>query len=140
MSQENVDIVRHAFAAVNRGDRATAIRYLHPEIVIDATRRVFNPTTYVGMQGIQQWIADTDEVWEQFGLDVSEYIDASDKVVVIGRLVGKGKSSGAGVEQPIAGIWTLREGCIVRGEIGFTDRGEALEVVGLSGQDAHADS
>ena len=34
MSQENVDIVRHAFAAVNRGDRATAIRYLHPEIVI----------------------------------------------------------------------------------------------------------
>ena len=132
MSQENVDIVRHAFAAVNRGDRATAIRYLHPEIVIDATRRVFNPTTYVGMQGIQQWIADTDEVWEQFGLDVSEYMDASDKVVVIGRLVGRGKSSGANVEQPIAGIWTLREGRIVRGEIGFTDRGEALKAVGLS--------
>ena len=131
MSQENVEIVRDAFAAVNRGDRATAIGYLHPEIVIDATRRVFNPTTYVGMQGIQQWIADTDEVWEQFGLDVSEYMDASDKVVVIGRLVGRGKSSGANVEQPIAGIWTLREGRIVRGEIGYTDRGEALEAAGL---------
>src|SRR2546425_12008407 len=79
MSQDNVEVVRSVFAAVNRGDRETAIGFLHPEVVIDATRSVFNPTTYVGMQGIRRWMSDTDEVWEQFGLEVSELIDASDK-------------------------------------------------------------
>lgn len=131
MSQQNVETVRSAFAAVNRGDRETAIGFLDPEVVIDATRSVFNSTTYVGMQGIRQWIADIDEVWGHFGLEVSELIDAGDKVVVIGRLVGRGKASGVHVEQPIAGIWTLRDGHIVRGEIGYTDRTEALGVAGL---------
>ncbi len=94
MSQENVEGVRSAFEAVNRGDRETAIGLLHPEVVIDATRSVFNPMTYVGMRGIRQWMADTDEIWEQFGLEVSELMDVGDRVVVIGRLFGKGKASG----------------------------------------------
>jgi ketosteroid isomerase-like protein len=140
MSQENVEIVRRAFAAVNRGDRETAIGLLHPEVVIDATRRVFNPTTYVGMRGIRQWMADTDETWEQFGFEASEVIDVGDKVVVIGRLFGKGKASGVRVGQPMAGIWTVRDGRIVRGEIGYTDRRVVLKAVGLSEQDAHPDS
>src|SRR2546429_1392684 len=131
MSKENVEIVRSAFAAVNRGDRETAIGLLHPEVVIDATRNVFNPTTYVGMRGIRQWMADTDEIWEQFGLEVSELIDVGDRVVVIGRLFGKGKASGVRVGQPIAGIWTVRDGRIVRGEIGYTDRRVVLKAVGL---------
>jgi ketosteroid isomerase-like protein len=131
MSRENIEVVRSAFAAVNRGDRETAIGFLHPEVVIDATRSVFNPTSYVGMQGIRQWMVDTDEVWRHFGLEVSELIDAGDKVVVIGRLVGRGKASGVKVEQPIAGIWTVQDGRILRGEIGYTDRGEALEAAGL---------
>jgi ketosteroid isomerase-like protein len=87
------------------------------------------------MRGIRQWIADTDEIWEQFGLEVSELIDVDDKVVVIGRLVGRGKASGVKVGQPIAGIWTLRDGRIVRGEIGYTDRRRVLKAVGLSEQD-----
>jgi hypothetical protein len=51
MSQENVEVVRGVYAATNRGDRERALGFTHPEIVIDATRRVFNPTTYVGMGG-----------------------------------------------------------------------------------------
>jgi ketosteroid isomerase-like protein len=46
-------------------------------------------------------------------------------VVVLGRLTGKGKASGVEVEQPIAGVWTVCDGRIVRGEIGYTSRQEA---------------
>ena len=53
MSQENVGIVRSAFEALNRGDRETAFDFADHEIVVDATRRVFNPTTYVGLQALQ---------------------------------------------------------------------------------------
>jgi ketosteroid isomerase-like protein len=131
MSQEDVEIVRSALTAGNRGDREAGLRFVHPEIVIDATRRVFNPTTYVGMEGVRRWFAEMGEVWEQFRLEHAELLDADDRVVVIGRLVGKGKASGARVGQPIVGLWTVRDRRIVRGEIGYSDRREALEAAGL---------
>jgi ketosteroid isomerase-like protein len=132
MSQENVEVVRTVYTAWNRGDRETALGLAHPEIVIDASRRVFNPTTYVGMEGARRMLADMDEVWEQFHTELDELLDADDRVVVIGRLIGKGRASGVEVEQPIAGVWTVHDGLIVRGELGYTDPKEALEAVGLS--------
>jgi hypothetical protein len=131
MSQENVDIVRSVFSALNRGDLETGLGFADPEIVVDATRRVFNPTTYTGVEGLRQMQADLDEVWEEFRFERFELIDAGDRVVVIGHLRGKGKSSGVEVEQPIAGIWTVRDGRVVRIEIGYTDPREALEAAGL---------
>ena len=132
MSQENVEVVRSAFAALNRGDREAAFGLADPEIVVDATRRVFNPTTYVGPRGIREWASDMDEIWEEFHSEVSEFIDAGDRVVVALRLHGKGKGSGVEVEQSVAGIWTVRDGRIVRIEIGYASPREALEAVGLS--------
>ena len=132
MSQENVEVVREVFAAINRGDRETAFGFADPEIVVDATRRVFNPTTYVGTHGIRAWAADMDEVWDDFRAEVIEFIDAGDSVVVVLRLHGKGTGSGVEVEQSVAGIWTVRNRRIVRVQIGYTDVDEALETAGLS--------
>ena len=67
MSQENVEIARSVYTAWNRGDRETALGFAHPEIVIDASRRAFNPTTYVGKEGARRLFADMDEVWEELG-------------------------------------------------------------------------
>jgi ketosteroid isomerase-like protein len=131
MSQEDVEVVRSALTAANRGDREAALRFVHPAIVIDATRRAVNPTTYVGVEGVRRWFAERSEVWEDFRLEPVELIDAHDRVLVIGRLVGKGKASGAMVGQPVRGLWTVRHGRIVRGEIGYAHRREALEAAGL---------
>ena len=132
MSQENVEVVRSVYTAWNRGDRETALGFAHPEIVIDASRRAFNPTTYVGKEGARRLFADMDEVWEQFHTELDELIDATDRVVVIGRLIGKGRASGVEVEQPIAGVCTVRDGRIVRVELNYTDRRKALKAAGLS--------
>jgi ketosteroid isomerase-like protein len=121
-SVKTVEIVRSALTAGSRGDREAGLGFADHGIVIDATRRVFNPMTYVGIEGARRWFADMDEVWEQFRFESAELIDAGDRVVVIGRLVGKGKASGIEVEQPIAVVWTVRDGRIVRGEIGYADR------------------
>jgi ketosteroid isomerase-like protein len=132
MSQENVEVVRSVYGAWNRGDQETALGFAHPEIVIDASRRVFNPTTYVAKEGARRLFADTDEVWEQFHTELDELTDTADRVVVTGRLIGKGRASGVEVEQPIADVWTVRDGRIIRGELNFTGRREALEAAGLS--------
>jgi ketosteroid isomerase-like protein len=140
MSQENVEFAKAVFEALNRGDREKAICLAHPEIVLDATRSVFNPKTYVGRDGLRQWLADTDDVWEGMHTEQNEVIDAGDRVVVIGRLVGKGKGSGVEVGRPNATVLTIRDGLLIRSETGYTSRREALEAVGLSEQDARADS
>jgi ketosteroid isomerase-like protein len=136
MSRENVEIVRSVYAAWAAGDGEKALGLLHPEITVDATRRVFNPATYVGFEGLRQMFGDTVDVWEEFPFEPLEFIDAGDRVAVVGRLVAKGKGSGVEVDQPIAAVWTVLDGRAVRWELGYTSRTEALEAVGLSEHDA----
>jgi ketosteroid isomerase-like protein len=131
MSQANVEIVRKVFAALNRGDREEAVGLAHPEVVLDATRSVFNPKTYFGKDGLRQWLTDTNEVWDEMHTEQNEFIDAGDRVVVIGRLVGKGKGSGVEVESPNGTILTIRDGLVIRSETGYTSRREALEAAGI---------
>jgi hypothetical protein len=132
MSEENVEIVRRLIAAWHSNEQDTVIGILDPEVVIDATRRLVNPQTYTGIQGMRRMVADRDEVWEEFRMEPDEVLDAGDRVVAVGRWVGKGKGSGIEVQQPVADVFTLHDGRVVRAELGFTDRAEALEAAGLS--------
>lgn len=132
MSQEDIEIVRRALAAFPGGTRDRALALADPEIVVDATQNVFNPATYVGIDGVRQMLTGMDETWEEMRVEPNEFIDTGDRVVVIGTLVGKGKGSGVEVERFNGQVWTLREGLVVRLEVGFTDRASVLEAVGLS--------
>ena len=131
MSQENVEVVRGAVAAWDRGDRQAALAYLDDDVVIDATRRHFNPMTYVGRAGVRQMGSDMDEVWADFRMEVLELIDAGDRVVLVVHAVGRGKASGVEIEMPGAQVMTIRDGRIVRWVIGYADRHQALEAAGL---------
>jgi uncharacterized protein len=131
MSQESVDIVRNVLAAWNRDDHESVLALLDPEVVFDASRRLINPKTHVGTKGRLQMLADRDEVWESFRTEPLEFIDAGDRVVVVGRWVGKGKGSGIEVDQPIAHIFTVHDRRVVRWELGYPGRREAREAVGL---------
>jgi ketosteroid isomerase-like protein len=132
MSQANVEIARKVFAALNRGDREEALGLAHPNVVLDATRSVFNPKTYYGKDGLRQWLTDTNEIWEGMHTEQNEFVDAGDRVVVIGRLVGKGKGSGVEIGSPNGTILTVRDGLVIRSETGYTSRREALRAAGLS--------
>jgi hypothetical protein len=79
MSQENVEIVKASVEAWNAADM-DALGRAHPEIVIDATRRVINPTTYVGIEGLRRMLADMEEIWEEFRVEPLELIDCGDRV------------------------------------------------------------
>jgi ketosteroid isomerase-like protein len=131
MSQENVEIVRRLIEAWNSNEQDEAIAIVDPEVVLDATRRRVNPKTYTGMQGMRRMLADRDEVWGEFRMEPDQVLDAGDRVVAIGRWVAKGKGSGIEVQQPVAHVFTLQDGRVVRVEISAT-RDEALEAARLS--------
>jgi ketosteroid isomerase-like protein len=137
MSQENVEVVRRLIEAWNRNEHGRVVPlervvpFLDPGVIFDATRRIINPKAYAGIEGIRAMLAERDEVWGEFRMEPDEFVDAGDRVVAIGRWVGKGSGSGVEVNQAIADVFTLHGGRVVRCEIGYTDRDEALEAAGL---------
>ena len=68
---------------------------------------------------------------------ISDFIDAADHVLV--RFVWRGTGHGPESNMEVTQLFTVRKGRIFLLEY-FWNHAEALEAVGLSEQDAHADS
>ena len=67
---------------------------------------------------------------------ISLFIDAGDRVAV--RYIWRGAGHGPDLNMEVTLVFTMRKGRIVYKEF-FWDHAEALETLGLSGQDAHAE-
>jgi hypothetical protein len=130
MSRENVEIVRQATYAYNRGAFEEAIVWMDPEIEWDMSRvQVPDPGVYRGFDGLRIFHNSWDESWASLELEPQEFIAAGDQVVSVVRQLGRGRLSGAEVEQSFAQLWTLRDGKIVRMEM-HPNREAALEAAG----------
>ena len=138
MSQENVELARAAFEAWNAGDM-DAERELHdPDIVVRMPEDWPEPGPIVGREALTRWWAQLRETWDADALEViSDFIDVADHVVL--RQIWRGAGYGPDLNLDFTTIFTVRKGRIVFIEY-FWDHAEALEAVGLSEQDAHADS
>ena len=132
MSQENVEMVRRIFDLWNEGrvEPETRPELFDPEVQMDLRGRKFNPAVYDGYDGIDRFVSDVAEVWDQFSIELVEVIDADPHVVSVMQATGRGQGSGIEVEGQMAWVWTLREGRVVRVEGDF-DRASALEAAGL---------
>jgi hypothetical protein len=134
MSPENVEIVRRAYAAFNRGDIdgmvadvALDFEYVPAAGVIPGVMGV-----YRGPEGLKRW---RGAFWDEFDdahIEVHEFVDAGDQVLATDTVQGRGKQSGAEGSWTIWELWTVREGKLVHGQ-GLTSREEALEAAGLKG-------
>jgi ketosteroid isomerase-like protein len=140
MSQENVEIVREAmtlFADARSGNatdeqaRGRLRELISPDIHIDMSRRVFNPGTYDGYEGLRRLGREMQVVWADFTITPERFIDVGDRVVVIEVRRGRGRGSGVEVEQRAGVIWTLRNSRIIGMETDL-DPKAALAAVGLA--------
>jgi ketosteroid isomerase-like protein len=141
MSQENVEIVRQVFESLERRDWDSMAHLFDPNVEQHGTvGGIEEGHVARGLLQVRQvWEKEDDEIWDEHRLEPQEFIDAGDQVVVFQREYQRGKSSGVELVIDTASILDLRGGRIVRMQ-GYMDRAAALEAVGLSEQDAHADS
>ena len=138
MSRENVEIVRRLYAAVARRDSETVLSIYHPEVEWDHTHNdpgltgLMGTSVWHGHEGIRQWSRDWYEAWEQVDASLEEVIDAGDEdVVAVLNYSGRGRTSGIEVSVRMGGVFTIKEGKVVRAAW-FRTRSEALEAAGLS--------
>ena len=136
MSQENVELIRRGI------QRVEAFWALLDEYVVWDLRdrpMLDLDSVYVGRDAVVEASRHYWGTWQDYRLEAEELIDAGSSVVVAVRERGRGKGSGAPFDQRFAQVMTLSRGRIVRWEV-FQDVAGALEAVGLSQEDAHADA
>jgi uncharacterized protein len=129
MSQENVEIVRLVHDRWARGDFAVGADLLAPDFEWHQFPQAVEPGTRRGPE-VAEAFRRMFEIYEDMRVDPREFIEAGDKVVVIGRAFATARGSGMPLDTQIAFVWTVRDGKLVRNEA-FTDRREALEAAGM---------
>jgi ketosteroid isomerase-like protein len=132
MSEENVELVRDAFAAWERGDLEWLDRHTAPEVEIAQPPNLPGTSTYKGKEGMREALRDWPSQWDELRIELIEAAALDQgQVLAMTRQVGRGKGSGVEVEADIAFVLTVRQGVFTRWRM-FTSREEALEAAELS--------
>src|SRR5918992_5665235 len=130
MSQENVEIVRtqvERFKETGETSPETAaedITWHDPPDFPDAQ-------VHHGMDGVIRALGVWSSAWTDWRIELNEYVDAGERVLVRGKQWGRGKDTGVLVEQPLCLVYLLRDGKVVEVRA-FFDDDQALEAAGLS--------
>jgi ketosteroid isomerase-like protein len=128
MSRENVELVREIYEGWLRGEPGD--EHFDPEISMVESSALPGAASAHGIDAVRRYIESFAKHWDDIRFEPEEYLDAGDRVVVLARLVGRGKASGVDVERTWAYVWTLRDGRALRMQ-GYADRAEALRAAGL---------
>ena len=133
MSEENVEIVRNAFAAFDRGDTEHILRLCDEDIVITQPPELPDASSEQhGHRGVLEAFAIWPEQWDDYRIEILKIAAASGgKVFVATRTRGRGKQSGVEVDMEISFAFTVRDGRITELRI-FMREADALEAAGLS--------
>jgi ketosteroid isomerase-like protein len=132
MSRETVDVVRRMCEAFIAGDVGDALDILHVDVIWHGTiGGLEEGRTAHGHDEVIEGFVESLRDWERHSLEVEDYLDAGDRVVVLWHEAGRGKASGVEVETRTAVVYTVRDGEVVEVQ-GYMDRRQALDAVGLS--------
>jgi ketosteroid isomerase-like protein len=109
MPSEGSEFAARVYAAVNARDREAIRALSDPDIVVGTTVEA-----YRGPEAVLDWMDEGDEAFDDFAVDLLEVEEIGEHVVVSMRQRGRGKASGAEVEDRITHVWTVREGRAAR--------------------------
>ena len=130
MSEENVEIVRAALDAYNRGDRDAALKDMAPDFELDMSRSIGPDQRGVyRLDQMRQFWDDFLEPVESHRLEAEEFIEAGDQVIVPTTAYARGRD-GIEVTARTATIYTIRDGAIARMCM-YQTLQDALEAAGL---------
>ena len=130
MSQENVEIMRAAMDAWNRGDWDEALKEAAPDIVLDNSSNAGEwRGVHRGPDQVKRMWEKFVEPWESVRFEVDEFIDAGDHVVTRQTATFRGRD-GIQVEVHTAWCWTFHDGALTR-LVASNDPDAALEAAGL---------
>lgn len=124
-AKEHVKIVRNAYDAFARRDIAAVLETLDPKIAWHEPSGPLPPPagggTYHGRDAVANEIFGAiPKAWDEFAVEPDEFLEAGNRVVVVGAFHVKPKGRQTAVTAPCVQIWTMRNGKAVSME-NYTD-------------------
>ncbi len=127
MSEPQVALVERLYACFNERDEAGIVALcdermeFFPVVTAEAVGR---EAPYSGRAGLHDYLSDVATVWEELLITPSLVERRGDSILVRGRVYARSREFGIR-DVPVAWIWEVRDGCIVRGEV-FPDPEQAV--------------
>ena len=132
MSEENLEVVEQANAALNRGDaEACAKCFDSGAELIDLRNAPDLPQRITGQAAIENAVRAWSAAFDEFLAEVEEYTFVGDHVLCVVDWYGRGTDSGMSVNTRQIDVYECRDGKIVWATLGYPTKAEALEAVGV---------
>jgi ketosteroid isomerase-like protein len=131
MSQENVEAIERAYAAMGGLDAEALVRVCDPDVEFRSRIASAEDVTYRGHDGVRDYIANLTEAFEWVRTEPLDVIDGGDRAVVCNRFRARGRVSGVEVEERFFQALRFRGGKSLWWDF-YPSKAEALEAVGLS--------
>jgi ketosteroid isomerase-like protein len=140
MSQENVELLHRTFDALNRRDLDAFLALMDDDVeVVPRMSAIEGETGYRAHEGVRRWWDSLLDVFPDYNAEIVEVRDLGELTFATIHVRAHGAGSAAPTDQAAWIVIHWRRGKSVWWRT-FDARTEALEAVGLSEQDAHADS
>ncbi len=131
MSQENVEVIKQAFEAFDRGDYDAVLALFDENVVINQPPELPGaPPILHGHAGVLESFELWPEQWDEFRIEMLDIRDLGSHVLLSTQTFGRGKQSGIEVEARFTFVFTLDKGKIIRWQL-FLREEDALEAAGL---------
>jgi ketosteroid isomerase-like protein len=114
------EFAARVYAAINARDRDAIKALTAPDIVVKTTVEA-----YRGPEALIDWLDEGDDAFHDFTVELIEVEELGGHVVVSMRQRGRGKASGAEVDNRLTHVWTLRDGRGISLQ-SFSERDDAL--------------
>ena len=130
MSRERVERILDGYRLFNEGQFDEALEGFPDDIEWVALDMFPEPGPFHGKDGVRRFWETWRETFQRFEIEVIQVHDLDDHVVVIMRVHGTGRDSGASVDSPaFPSVWTWRGEKIARMEM-FTSEDSAAAAIG----------
>lgn len=128
MSQENVELLRQANQAFNRGDLEQFLAFCDENVEIEDLNNAPDlPRVTYGKADSRVALAAWTDAFENFSAEIQDYIDVDERYV--GCLIHyRGTHRGTGMQVDYTGVdmWEVSKHKLVRGTLGYPDAQSAL--------------
>jgi len=130
VSQENVDVVKEAWRALNRGHIDALLTFHTDDVDFRPPSHLLDGTVFHGHAGVRAWWDRVTDVWSELEGSPSLLAAVGEQIVMAIDMRLVGRESGVPVNQVFVNVYTLREGRVAA-VIAFRSEREALEAAGL---------
>jgi ketosteroid isomerase-like protein len=102
MPEGNAEVARALSELWNEGVRSVPTEYFDPAVELESPFSSVSGEPYRDHAGIERWVRDVDEQFSEWQTRIEDLREVDNAVITIGRLYGRGRSSGIKLDQPYA--------------------------------------